>query len=141
MSNRKPSGLVDVSQEVPVVWAAREGGGGMCHCYEVWDRRRRLVYVGIADDFERRWDQHLRSSWWIGEVQVWYVEVTTYGSRLHARLAEAAVINEQAPIYNTAHEAAAYREYERLSEIDSWPGLEVVAWRRFLPASVDGAVA
>lgn len=140
MSTRTPSGLRDVSHESPAVWAARRGGD-MCHVYEVWDDRGRLAYVGIADDFERRWDQHLRSSWWLGEIRVWHVTVRTYPSRFHARMAEAAAINEQAPVYNTAHESTAYREYQRHNDDPEWIGFGLLATRRFIPARADGAVS
>jgi predicted GIY-YIG superfamily endonuclease len=42
--------------------------------YEVWDDGGRLAYVGIADDFARRWRQHIEHSWWMGEITVAYVD-------------------------------------------------------------------
>lgn len=82
-----------------------------CWVYEVWDTQRRLAYVGIADNFEKRWRQHLRSSWWLGEIDIWYVTVYGYRSRWEARQVEAVVINTQSPVYNTAREYAAYEAY------------------------------
>ena len=115
--------------------ASQRGETGECTCYEVWDSMGRLAYVGIADDFPKRWSQHLRMSWWLGEIEIWYVDVRGYRSRLDARMAEAAAINEQSPVYNTAHEAAAYREYLYRSSLDTWSSAPV-GMRRFLPEAV-----
>lgn len=84
-------------------------GETRCYEYQVWDALGRLVYVGIADNFLRRWAQHLRQSWWIGEIAVDRVEVTGWPDRQTARWSEACVINEQSPVYNTALESASYR--------------------------------
>lgn len=91
-------------------------------------------------DFGRRWYQHLRTSWWLGEIRVAAVNVIGYTTRLGARLSEAAMINEQSTVYNTAHEEAAYREYLRLQEDDSWPGLGVVSHHLLVP-SLEGDAA
>lgn len=78
-----------------------------------------LVYVGIADDFEKRWQQHRRSSWWLNEVIVSEVSVFWMGCREHARQIEASVIHHERPRYNTAVEAAAYARY--LAAATVWP--------------------
>lgn len=83
-----------------------------CFVYEVWDTMHRLAYVGIADNFERRWRQHQRSSWWLGEIDIWYVDIFGYRSRHEARLAEACVINDQCPVYNTSQESSSFRQYQ-----------------------------
>lgn len=85
-----------------------------CWVYEVWDTQHRLVYVGIADNFERRWAQHVAKSWWLGEVEVWYVDLCGYRSRGDARQVEAGMINDQHAVYNTNLEAPAYRAYCRM---------------------------
>ena len=112
----------------------------VCHTYEVWDAQNRLAYVGIADDFERRWEQHQRQSWWLGEITVDHIVVITYTSRLGARLSEAAMINEQSPVYNTAHELGAYREYLTRCEDPEWAGLGVLHHRLITPTP-EGALA
>jgi len=89
----------------------------MCFDYAVWDTRNRLVYVGIAYNFRQRWAQHVRSSWWLGEVEVDRVEVTGWPTRTAARFAEACAINEQAAIYNTAREPSSYRRARE----EEWP--------------------
>lgn len=98
--------------ELSNYWAlsgAQAPGEIRCYEYQVWDTRNRLVYVGIADDFEKRWAQHLRMSWWLGEVEVAYVDVTCWPTRTAARWSEATVINEQSPVFNIAREEASYR--------------------------------
>lgn len=87
-----------------------------CWVYEVWDTHHRLAYVGIADNFERRWRQHESSSWWMGEIEVWYVEVFGYRSRWDARQVEAQMINDQHAVFNTNKEAYAYRAWLELWE-------------------------
>ena len=99
---------------------------GVSHTYEVWDTRGRLAYVGIADDFMKRWAQHVRQSWWLGEIEVAYVTVIRYATRAGARLSEAAMINEQSPVYNTARESAAYRAYLEMTD-----GLGVISHHRY----------
>lgn len=110
-----------------------------CFVYEVWDSMHRLAYVGIADNFERRWQQHRRSSWWLGEIDIWYIDIFGYRSRWEARQMEACVINEQSPIYNTSLESAAYREYRALWEDPERPIDDLdcvpVKRRRFAGAS------
>lgn len=112
-----------------------------CHTYEVWDTMGRLAYVGIADYFERRWVQHVRQSWWLGEIQVAYVDVIEYTTRAAARMSEAAMINEQSPVYNTAREEAAYRAYRATFEDDAWPGLGVVGFSRYYAADLAEVMA
>jgi hypothetical protein len=90
-----------------------------CWVYEVWDTRGRLAYVGIADSFERRWQQHISSSWWLGEIDVWYISVYGYRTRWEARRVEACTINQQCPVYNTRLETSAYEAYLTTCE-DEW---------------------
>ena len=111
-----------------------------CWVYEVWDTQHRLAYVGIADNFERRWRQHCTSSWWLGEIDVWYIDLHGYRTRNEAEQVEAATINEQSPVYNTRLETRAYARYLRLwsdpyrptDEMDCIP----VKKRRFVPAKL-----
>jgi len=91
-----------------------------CYVYEVWDRMNRLVYVGIADHFERRWAQHRRSSFWLGEITVAMVRVEGYRSREDARLVEACTINDQSAVYNTDREDRAYARYNAREDEEAW---------------------
>lgn len=95
-----------------------------CDVYLVMATAHGLVYVGIADDFEKRWRQHRRSSWWLGEVVVDEVRVYSMASREHARQMEAAIINCERPMYNTALEAGAFVRYQEAAASnleDPWP--------------------
>lgn len=109
-------GVIDLSKHWTLS-GGRDGGEAGCYEYQVWDVRGRLVYVGIADDFRARWAQHQRRSWWMGEVEVAYVDVTAWPTRTAARWSEAAVINEQSPVYNIALEEASYRAAQE----SEWP--------------------
>lgn len=107
-----------------------------CYTYEVWDTMGRLAYVGIADDFARRWGQHVRQSWWLGEIEVAHIDVIEYRTRTTARMSEAAMINEQSPVYNTAREEGAYRAYLAAMESDDWPGLGVLSFTRLFASDL-----
>jgi hypothetical protein len=79
----------------------------------------------VADNFERRWRQHVANSWWFGEIEVDQIHVSGYRSRSEARQVEASIINEQAAVYNTERESRFYRLYRGLYEdparpIDNW---------------------
>jgi excinuclease UvrABC nuclease subunit len=88
-----------------------------CWVYEVWDDHNRLAYVGIADDFDRRWQQHASRSWWLSEIHVGRVFVTGYRSRTEARYVEAETIHDQSPIYNTNLEQSTYRRYRAVAAV------------------------
>lgn len=105
--------LVDQPRKVPLT--VRSGQPpARCHVYEVRDVNNRMLYAGIADNFERRWAQHVRKSWWLRETELWYVRVHGYRSRDDARQVEAALINDEHPVYNTNTETWAYRKYQEL---------------------------
>lgn len=82
--------------------------GGSCSVYVVYSTDDELLYVGIADNFEHRWRQHVRQSWWIGEVEIDHVEVTLMPNRDAARVMEAIWINTQHPRYNTSPESRSF---------------------------------
>lgn len=98
-----------------------------CWEYEVWDADDRLVYVGVADNFDRRWRQHEDKSWWLNEVKLKYVVVNGYRSRDEARQVEAQVINEHAPVYNTNREIRHYKRFLEHwdSPFDEWTLMRV----------------
>lgn len=104
-----------------------------CWVYEVYASGR-LVYVGIADNFERRWSQHVQNSWWLGEVEVDAVSVLGYRSRSEARMEEAARIHHQNPPYNTNREASSYRRWMAVTGGEPIPS---VARRAFRPNGWD----
>lgn len=144
MNNPTPTGLMPIRAVQPGYEELYERRPApSCWVYEVWDTQGRLAYVGIADDFAKRWAQHLRMSWWLGEIDVWYVEVFGYRTRWEARQVEACVINEQNPVYNTSRETGAYLEYLRLNEDESRPvdEFDCVPMRKLRFAPIDCAVA
>lgn len=99
-----------------------------CWVYEVWDTQNRLCYVGVADDFDRRWRQHYSKSWWMREIRVERVYVDGYETRSFARQVEAETIHDQSPVYNTMMERYWYQKSqewltdpERPTEFDCVP--------------------
>lgn len=74
----------------------------MADLYRVHDAAGRLLYVGIADDVERRWlgsHGHLRAPWLRYAAGV---ELTRYADRAGAAEAELTAIRGEAPIFNRA---------------------------------------
>lgn len=67
--------------------------------YRLFDRKGRLLYVGISNDPEFRWKQHRGDKgWW---PQVVGKQVTWYATRVLALQAEALAIRTEDPVYNT----------------------------------------
>lgn len=66
--------------------------------YHLYDARRRLLYIGIAVNLERRWEAHRRASGWWPEVTdkvvVWFPD------RVQASAAEVKAIESMHPIHN-----------------------------------------
>lgn len=79
-----------------------------CWVYEIWDTYNRLAYVGIAENWERRWKQHQAKSWWLDEITVQRIYLNGYRTRGEAVETEAEVIATQNPVYNTRQERHAY---------------------------------
>lgn len=101
-----------------------------CWVYEVYASGN-LVYVGIADNFERRWSQHVQKSWWVGEIQVDIVQVLGFSTRAEARLEEAACINQRNPTYNTNLERSSYARWKAM--VGAGESIVPVARRAFRP--------
>ena len=91
----------------------RGGVPARCYTYQVWDAMNRLCYVGMTNNFSVRWNQHKRKSWWLGEVDVAFIEVQGWATTAEARMNEAVVIWQQNPVYNTSTESHWYARYER----------------------------
>jgi predicted GIY-YIG superfamily endonuclease len=87
-----------------------------CWVYEIWDTKNRLAYVGIADNFERRWAQHGAKSWWLNEITIARVFLNGYRTRFEAQKVEAETIHYQSPVYNTRMEHSALAAWHRGSD-------------------------
>lgn len=69
--------------------------------YRYFDRRRRLLYVGITDAPLARIHAHgSRAEWWSLVATATFVH---YATRAEAVEAERAAIRDELPIYNRAH--------------------------------------
>ncbi len=66
--------------------------------YRLYDKRERLLYVGIAYDTEGRWQEHARDKPWWNEVQ-WKTAVW-HSSRLGAAIEEYCAIRYENPVHN-----------------------------------------
>jgi hypothetical protein len=73
--------------------------------YRLWDGpdcTGRLLYIGITASrrLGQRWWEHAADKPWIGDVQCFRVDPTTYPNRLAARIAEALAIEAEKPLHN-----------------------------------------
>lgn len=83
--------------------------------YRLHDRDERLLYVGIAKNLKQRWQGHeLTQRWWHLVVKR---DVTWLDSREEALAAEAAAVENEAPLYNAIR--LANGSYEHLQYDDS----------------------
>ena len=69
--------------------------------YRIFGDEDLLLYIGISDDFGRRWNQHARVQPWWDEMQRQTVE--WLGSREEAEDAERVAIKAEKPKYNIIH--------------------------------------
>lgn len=79
--------------------------------YRLFDTDDRLLYVGIANNPERRWKQHAYE-----KADLWWHEVTDrtvewFESREKAAAAEIIAIRAENPRYNEAHTEETYEQY------------------------------
>lgn len=67
--------------------------------YRVFGEADLLLYIGISDDFGRRWKQHAKEQPWWGEMRRLSADFL-YDSRDEARAAESAAIKAEKPKHN-----------------------------------------
>jgi predicted GIY-YIG superfamily endonuclease len=82
--------------------------------YRMYDAAGVLLYIGISNDFGRRWAQHAESKPWWPEVNRQAVEWRS--SRAEALAAEAGAIKTEQPKYNIQHVNLG----ERAWPVDAW---------------------
>lgn len=70
----------------------------LTYLYRCFDREGQLLYVGVADDVERRKRQHAGEKYWWHDVA--RVTKMAFPRRIEALWAEWAVITTCAPLYN-----------------------------------------
>jgi predicted GIY-YIG superfamily endonuclease len=66
--------------------------------YRMYDIDGALLYVGITNNWPRRYLAHEQDKWWIGDVAL--VEFEDYDYRDQAEIAECRVIEDERPIHN-----------------------------------------
>lgn len=69
--------------------------------YRAFDSSDRLLYVGIAVNWARRWGQHSERSPWFRQVT--RIELTEYPNRADAIAAEKRVVQTEHPLHNIEH--------------------------------------
>lgn len=78
-----------------MTWVRKDGPVSV---YRLFDETGVLLYVGIANNPERRWRQHRREkSWWSAVTRI---EIHEHPTRREAERAEAFVIRIETPAYN-----------------------------------------
>jgi predicted GIY-YIG superfamily endonuclease len=82
----------------------------MTALYRVRGEAGLLLYIGISNDFGRRWKQHARKQPWWGEKRSLSVD-KWYPSREEAEAAEAAAIQAERPKHNQRHGIAPVQLY------------------------------
>jgi prophage regulatory protein len=75
--------------------------------YRACDSHRALLYVGVCQDFGRRWKQHARTKPWWPEVR--HLTVDWYDDEAEALRVEIEAIEQEKPRYNVATTNAHYR--------------------------------
>jgi predicted GIY-YIG superfamily endonuclease len=91
----------------------------MTYVYRCYSDDGRLLYVGAAEDIERRLREHCRSLWspWVGQLAD--IAVEWHPDRGTAEDIERQAIASESPLYNITHSAdrrkarAMVRQYER----------------------------
>jgi hypothetical protein len=74
---------------------------GQCSLYRHYDAFGRLLYIGISLSAVERLAQHKRESHWVRQIA--RIDITAYGSRSDARLAERRAIKRENPAHNIHH--------------------------------------
>lgn len=77
--------------------------------YRIWGEADLLLYIGISNDFGRRWTEHAKKQPWWGEKRRLAVD-EWYASRPEAETAETAAIKAEGPKYNIVHAAKSPRK-------------------------------
>jgi predicted GIY-YIG superfamily endonuclease len=80
--------------------------------YRVFGEADLLLYIGISNDFGRRWKQHARKQPWWDEKRRLTVD-QWFDSREEAEAAEATAIMAEKPKYNKKHAALPARPPRR----------------------------
>lgn len=86
----------------------------MTTLYRAFDAAGRLLYVGIARNWARRWTQHSERSSWFGEVA--RLQLEQHPNRQAALAAERTAIIEELPAYNVVHNGHA-RRLDQVQEV------------------------
>lgn len=106
--------------------------------YRAYDDAGRLLYVGIARNWGRRWAQHSSRAPWYGEVT--RLEVEMHPDRLTAAAAELAAIADEHPIHNVIGTRGLNRRTEQMPEPPRDPTDRLsLAVGSFTPTSLVGS--
>lgn len=104
--------LLNVGRRFTVNWLIGDDLTAGCYLYEVYEFGKyghadsAPAYVGITRNFPARWGEHRRASWWFGFARVQCIVLSGYATRRDALKAEAVLIDEHHPMFNTKPEYA-----------------------------------
>lgn len=93
---KRPRRRAEVPDPIPVPHA-----DGRCSLYRHYDAFGRLLYVGISLSAVERLARHRVESHWVSHIA--RIEITAYGSRNDAVLAERRAIMRESPAHNILH--------------------------------------
>ena len=94
----------------------------MTGLYHVYDGAEGLLYIGVSNDFGRRWQQHARKQPWWDERR--RMTVDFYDDREEALDAEALAIFHEQPKHNVMHRKQAQRLVRLKRQAVTVPGPE-----------------
>jgi predicted GIY-YIG superfamily endonuclease len=86
---------------------ARKRDSVVTTLYRFFDEYDRLLYIGIAGNPGRRFNEHTRDKSWWSEVRRTTME--HFGNRMSALTAETKAITSESPIYNIVHNRKSMR--------------------------------
>lgn len=97
--------MPNLNRQVDVSNATDRRKTGRTALYRIWGEAGQLLYIGISNDFGRRWKEHAKQQPWWAEMRRLAVD-EWLDSRKAAQQAEEAAIKAEGPKYNKRHAAA-----------------------------------
>lgn len=91
--------------------------------YRFFDKNKRLLYVGISNNFISRLNQHYKNADWFSEIS--FATFEHYASRADVEAAELKAIVSESPIHNKAFSGTYESPFDHFQKIKSWVYSEV----------------
>jgi excinuclease UvrABC nuclease subunit len=81
----------------------------MIALYFHYDGEGTLLYVGVSSDVFMRQQQHVKQARWFSQVRK--ISIIRFENMTEAREAEASIIKDRKPLYNTVHSESVYTNH------------------------------